>query len=970
MANVKAAMAVASNQLGVEQTLTPEEFVHLDLDQTSMMAYLTQFKFLDRMPPESSPPAVEGPQVANTDTPLTAEGPEVAVTDLALFSEGPGVADPDTPPLSSEDSGADDTPPLSAEGPGVSGGTAGADKPFSIKGSVHSEAELTIAITSPKGSVVDFDKVPSPTGEPTYQYTPEVPGTYVIDVTYSGEHISGSPYIVTHTASFHPQNCSVDDTGLRRVCVGRTAKFTVDASKAGVGKLEVEVHNPNSAEVPVSIAAKDRGLYEVCFTTREVGEHWVFVSWGSEDVPSSPFTCKVIDPFSCVASGDGLSGGVLGHPSRFEVATAGAGPGKLSATVYGPSEPVDLTQQPKKNGTYSYTYTPQQSGSYIIEIKWEGFPVPGSPFTAHPSSEGTDGGCFVKKMHTGLTRVNKTVSVLVDSSAVPGSILNATVCGPTSEDECEVVKVEDGVYGVMFTPKAVGKYSVNILCNGTPIPDSPLHFSVNDPSKCKVDVYYGSFQVDTPITFQVSTSKAGEGELTATVKGPNSDQDCTITKGSNGKYNISFTPHIPETYVADLFFDGDPFLASPLEFHVCVKEERCVFEAIEREEEAPLGELVDYFLKKENEKEEDIIVTKPESNNGFYLLDDVHEFHMLAPGRKPEEFNVSAIGVKTRCIPSVTLVPTDDHTYTIQFMATERDDYTVEIMYEGTHVRGSPFTLKLRPAANADKVQAFDPVKPFKANGNPIQLLFDASQAGMGSLVANVISSEGKQLQTSMEETLPDMYRVTFVPTQSDQYSATIMWDGKPVKGSPFTVNYREQTAEPAISIGFEPDMIDGVKGQLAARCNGQNTGGVDLQVQQFETGHYQLSFDPPGKDLYRLEVYWFGKEIDGSPFEINLTDTPSSGEEHLVRSLTVEREGQSGVLSACVLGSKSGVVPINLSLSQNKERLQILFYDRLKETFDLFIFWNHQLLNGAPFKLDHNASVHATQPSDSLRLI
>ncbi len=905
LTRVQLAMGVANDQLEIEQTLSPEQFVHPNLDQTSMMAYLTQFMFRDMLLPVS--------------------------------------------------------PRLSAVGPGISGGTTGTDTPFSIKGEVSSETDLTITITSPEGSVVDFDKVPSPSGDTVFQYTPEIPGTYVIDVTYSGEHIPGSPYTVTHTPPSHAESCFVSGKGVGRVCIGEVATFTVDTSNASAGKLEVEVHDTKSEELPVNIEAKEGGLYEVGFTPQEVGEHWIFVSWGLEEIPESPFTCKVVNPSACVAVGDGLSEGVLGKPSSFEVSTEGAGPGKLSATVYGPSEPVDLTQQPNDNGTYSYRYSPEQPGSYIVEIKWEGFPIPGSPFTAHPSTDTVAGSCFVKEMRSELMRVNKPVSVLVDALSAPGASLHASVCGPASEDECEVVKVEEGVYGVMFIPRVVGEYTVSILCNGAPIPDSPLDFSINDPAKCKVDAYYGSFQVDTPIAFAVSTFEAGEGELKAVVKGPNGDQACSIEEDTEGKYSVTFTPHTPGTYSTDLFFDGDPFLASPLEFKVLVNEDRCVFEAVQQQEEAPLGKLVDLYLKKEQEgKEESIIVTKPDTIEGFCLLDTVHEFRMFAPGRKPEEFSVSAMGMKTHAVPTMTLIPTGENTYNIHFMAAQTDDYTVDITYGDTHVPGSPFTLKLRPPTDPDSVQAFDPVKPFKAKGNPIQLIFDTSKAGIGGLEAIVTTSADEQLQATKEEISPDLYRVTFVPMSSGRYTATILWDGKPIKGSPFAFNYQEQIIEPVVSVSFEPEMIQKVKGHLAARCVGQNVGQVELRVQQFETGHYQLSFDPPSKDLYRLEVYWFGKEVSGSPFKIDLTDapmTPAREDERIVQSLRIEEEdGRKGILSACVLGKRSGVVPIQVSLSLKKDRAQITFSDRLRDTFELFLFWNHRLLNGAPFKLDHNA--------------
>ena len=69
--------------------------------------------------------------------------------------------------------------------------------------------------------------------------------------------------------------------------------------------------------------------------------------------------------------------------------------------------------------------------------------------------------------------------------------------------------------------------------------------------------------------------------------------------------------------------------------------------------------------------------------------------------------------------------------------------------------------------------------------------------------------------------------------------------------------------------------------------------------------------------------------------------------------ALPIELPDRRGVLSACVVGERMGPVPIDLSLTQKKDRVRVVFKDRVRDSYDLFLFWNHRLLKGAPFKLE-----------------
>lgn len=72
--------------------------------------------------------------------------------------------------------------------------------------------------------------------------------------------------------------------------VGKGVTFLVETSQAGPGNLEVTV---NGGRVPTSAQAQGQHTYAISFTPREAQSHTVELRFNGQDVPGSPFTCKV-----------------------------------------------------------------------------------------------------------------------------------------------------------------------------------------------------------------------------------------------------------------------------------------------------------------------------------------------------------------------------------------------------------------------------------------------------------------------------------------------------------------------------------------------------------------------------------------------------------------------------------------------------------------------------------------------------
>ena len=880
----RAAMQVAHEQFQIKPFFSAEEFVSPDFDQLPVMVYLTAFRFIQEERRK--------------------------------------------------------LPYLSAIGSGITGTEIGGEAELTIEGEELDESIVKVRVVSPDLSEVKVQEVSNRSGTPAFQYHPTVPGTYTVEVKYSGEHVKGSPYKVKHLPSL---DSVTNGRGLHRACVGKESEFSVDISSFGEGVFNLRILDPDEQPLDVSMQKEeDTGIYNVTYTPLKAGDHKIDLEWdcnpdSDDDIVEdlfntleSSYTVSVFDVSKCVVTGTGLTQAMIGQLASFQIHTAAVGKGSLSAFLNGPGNP-ELHLVSIIDDVYSYEYMPTE-GDLQFDITWEMVPIVGSPFKVTPITNTPASQCVVTEKPTDPVQACTPVSIVVctpDESCK----LEGRLTGPRTDKECNVSTIEENTHALTVCPLEVGTYDLHITCGGVPIPGSPVEFHVSDPSKCWVVnpevLSTGSWQCGQQVLVRVSTALAGKGTLVGQVHGPSHSVVCETVMEEEGNQLVCFTPTETGEHTIDFLFNGTHFQEGTN--RITIKDDNL----------------------------EGIAITKPVSQTGYHHANKRLDIWISAPGRDEKLFTVDAKGAQTGEVPMCELVPTGEDTYSIQLTASQPDDYRIGVQYNGKKIPGSPFTLAIRMPPCPEKVESYDPVLPFRAGGDPIELLFNVKHAGVGTLTANVTDSTSDawfQL-VNIEKESQDLHRVSFVPPKSDFYTVTVNWSGQPVPGSPFKIDYKEQIVEPQVCIEFEPD--ERVPGVLSATAEGAISGQVATEVRQFKRGHYQLSFKPPNRELFNLRVFWFGQEIKGSPFKVDLTPYPPKTLPQGARvvSIPVTVMHQSGVLSAFATDSKSSLVsPLKLSFSTNKDFVNINFTDCKHDKYDLFVFWNQTLIQGSPFKIDLSA--------------
>ena len=859
---LQVAMDTAEKLLEIKPMLTAEQFINPDVDRLFVMIYITHFQH--------------------------AEHVEVKDT-VKVF------------------------------GTGITGGAVGDENSFVVQGGVtlaDPSKSVTVEVVGPDDNLVTVQEGSAPaTGASLYRYVPKLPGVYQVSVTADGKHLPGSPYLVPYTDVPQPEKCFVLEPGIDKAQVGKWSEYTVDCSTAGPGNLSVDIQSP-SGTVEHEIEPLPNNQFKVRFHPTVVGSYVVRTEWTGSPISNSPFTCQVSDPAKCIASGTGISGAKLGEPVEFTVSTVGTGPGSLEAVVYGPKgENVQLEVQQGDDKTV-YIYTPESYGSYLIDVKWDGFPIRGSPFRVKPVAAFNINNVIISQELPKKAKAGDKVSFCVNVKNAGHAPLSASTMGPSGKVEmCKVEETSDGIYIVEFVPQDAGEHQVTVNYGGTELIQSPLHLKVYDPDKVVVDVQsisQSTYKVNSKVEFVVDTSPAGNGIVTASAKGPRGFRDVSVSNLGDGKWKVMYNPDSSGMHLLDVYFNNDAVLAQPVVLNV--------------------------------DPPHDMAIAPPFTATGTYETEKSYEFTVVSPdGSTCADISVYAYGIKTNSLARTTVIHNPDGSASVQFEARYPDEYQLEITTAGKHIPGSPYSVLVGLPPRPNQVKCGDPVVPLK-QGRPIELTVDATEAGSGPLTAHVTGEKCGWVQANIEEISPAIFHISFMPPSSDRFTLNTFWAKEHIPGSPFTIAYSDVDVEHPCEVVFESDATE--PGFLTAAVVGKEFGPVRVDVVHFESSKYRLGIDPPQGDIYELKIMWNGEEVDGSPFELDLRQHGK------LKSALPVTPGGSGTLTASVRGRHVGDVPVEVSQLNNGDYL-LYFAHTKRDNYDLKTVWNGSEIRGSPFTID-----------------
>ncbi|XP_041096044.1 filamin-A-like [Polyodon spathula] len=882
--NAREAMQQADDWLGIPQVIAPEEIVDPNVDEHSVMTYLSQFPKAKLKPGAPLRPKLN-PKKAR------AYGPGIEPTGNVVMKRAQ----------------------------------------FTVETISAGMGEVLVYVEDPAGHREEAKVTANSDKNRTYSvyYIPKVTGSHKVTVLFAGLHISKSPFEVDvgmsqgDSSKVTAQGPGLEPSGN---IANKTTYFDIYTAGAGVGEVEVVIVDPNGKKDTVECRVEDKGnsSYRCTYKPTLEGTHTIYITFSGAQIPKSPFTVTVgqaCNPSLCRAKGRGLQpkGVRAKETADFRVYTKGAGTGELKVTIKGPKgieEPVK--QKDLGDGVYGYEYYPSTPGNYIVTITWGGQQIPRSPFEVKVGTEA--GSQKVRAWGPGLEGgvVGKSADFVVEAVGDDVGTLGFSVEGP-SQAKIECDDKGDGSCDVRYWPTEAGEYAVHVLCNNEDIQHSPFMAEITAaPAKDfypdKVKAYGPGLEktglaINKPTEFTVDAKQGGKAPLKVQLQdGEGKPVDVQVRDNGNGTYTCSYTPRKPLKHTVMVSWGGVNIPDSPFRMtigagthpnKVKVSGPGVAKTGLKAYEptyftvdcaEAGQGDVsigikcapgvvgpaeadIDFDIIRNDNDTFTVKYTPPGAGSYTIMVlfgdqavpmsplrikvDPSHDASKVkaeGPGLnrsgvelcKPTHFtvNTKAAGkakldvqfagpTKGEVVKDFEIINNHDNTHTVKYTPVQQGNTGVSVTYGGDHIPKSPFSVAVAPSLDLSKIKVAGLGDKMAVGKDQEFTVKSKGAGGQGKVASKITGPSGKAVPCKVEPGLsPDNSQVRFIPREPGPYQVELTYDGVPVPGSPFPVEAVAPTDPSKVRCsgpGLEHAKV-GETGKFSVDCT--NAGLAELTIE------------------------------------------------------------------------------------------------------------------------------------------
>uniref|UniRef100_A0A3Q4HHD8 Filamin B n=1 Tax=Neolamprologus brichardi TaxID=32507 RepID=A0A3Q4HHD8_NEOBR len=800
-----------------------------------------------------------------------------------------------------------DASKVRASGPGLTSGVpASFPVEFNIDAKDAGQGQLSVLITDQDGK----PKQPRihDNGDGTYRvsYVPDRAGRYTIVIKYGGDDIPASPYRVRATATGDASKC-VGPT----VAIGEELGLVVNAKGAGKGKVSCVVVQPDGTEVEAEVLENEDGTFDIFYTAPAPGNYVIYVRFGGENIPRSPFkvtvTSESYQPDGTSVNGSGFRPFDMVIPFAFRK-------GEITGEVLMPS---GKSAQPlitdNLDGTVTVQYSPTEAGLHEMHIKYNGTHIPGKrihscdistmirTLIVAPMHNISTVNCLAvdyfatdDNQRRSQVKLGSAADFSLDINETDLSLLSASIRSPSGRDEpCLLKRMANNHIGISFIPREVGEHQVSILKNGRHVANSPITIMVvqseiGDASRVKA---HGDGLVQgttfSNSSFIVDTREAGYGGLALSIEGP-SKVDIQTEDMEDGTCRVTYCPTEPGNYIVSIRFAEEHVPGSP--FTVRVTGEGRIRESITRRQKAAsvatVGSVCDLSLK----------------IPAIDMQDVTAEVTSPSGASQPAE-----------------LVATGNDAYCVRFVPTEMGVHSVSVKYRGVHVPGSPFQFTVGPLGEggAGKVRAGGPGLEGALAGEPAEFTIWTREAGAGGLSVAV---EGpSRAEISFDDRKDGSCGISYVAQEPGDYEVSVKFNDQHIPDSPYLVpvvapvnDARRLSVAGLQESGLKVNhpasfavRLNGAKGKMDAKVHSPSGALEKCVVTELERDKYAIRFIPRENGVHTIDVKFNGCHIPGSPFQVRVGEPGQTGEPGLVSAYGSGLErGTTGTQSEFIINN------------------------------------------------------------------
>ncbi|KAF1391122.1 hypothetical protein PFLUV_G00038600 [Perca fluviatilis] len=805
-------------------------------------------------------------------------------------------------------------------------------------------------------------------GDGTYlvSYTPDRTGRYTIVVKYGGDDIPASPYRVRATATGDASKCTVSGPGVGpTVSIGEELGLVVNAKAAGKGKVSCVVVQPDGSEVEAEVLENEDGTFDIFYTAPAPGNYVIYVRFGGENIPRSPFKVMATDEVPMMQEkrslqqqaslGAGFQPWVTSdgyEPMGSSVNGSGFRPfdmvipfsfrkGEITGEVLMPSgKSAQPVISDNLDGTVTVQYSPTEAGLHEMHIKYNGTHIPESPLQFYVNNASSPN---VTADGPGLSYgiANKTAMFTVFTEDASEGGLDLAIEGP-SKAEISCVDNKDGTCSVSYLPTLPGDYNILVKYNGKHIAGSPFTARITEDNQRRSQVKLGS-----AADFSLDINETDLSLLTASIMAPSRDEPCLLKRMANNHIGISFIPREVGEHRVSILKNGRHVANSPITIMVVQSE---------------IGDA------SQVKAHGDGLVQGTTFNNASFVVDT-----------REAGYGGLALSIEGPSKVDIQTEDLEDGTCAVTYCPTEPGNYIVSIRFAEQHVPGSPFTVRVTGEGRIrESITRRQKAASVSSVGSVCDLSLKIPAIDMHDVTAEVTSPSGARQPAELVAAGNDTYCVRFVPTEMGVHSVSVRYRGVHVPGSPFqfTVGPLGEGGAAKVRAGGPglEGALAGEPAEFSIWTREAGAGGLSIAVEG--PSRAEISFDDrkdgscgvsyiaqdPGD--YEISVKFNDQHIPDSPYLVPVV-APANDARRLTvaglqesglkvnhpASFAVRLNGAQGKMEAKV-HSPSGALEECVVTELEKDKYAIRFIPRENGVHTIDVKFNGSHIPGSPFQV------------------
>ncbi|KAI6171470.1 hypothetical protein M3Y97_01048000 [Aphelenchoides bicaudatus] len=791
--NTKKAMQAAEQCLGIGRLITPEELINPNVDEKSVMTFLSQFPRADA-PPKGRISGVDPEPVVNRDTHFLVEVEREGIEPIVRVVDSEGQE-------------------LQVQIKLLDGSGRRFDVSYTPKKvgkheitvhGAHEQARIKLGVFTvravPAPTLVDFKErvevgeqqkfrlvnlteknnaevlILDPRGNKlnnhnqkvgasiAYSFTPESIGLHSVNVFVDKRHIEGSPFAL----NAQPTMASNAVVWGRGVC-----------SKGP--RVGDQLPIPHDLLISSQQVADTPERKSFIYSPLGTGPHTVSITCNGQHLGQSPYKVDVAPKTNLAvrAVGPGLEGGVANEPAVFYVDTKGDA-NILEFSTEGPSQ-SEIQSVDNGDNTALVEYRPSKPGVYKVNVLNKGEHIKDSPFVIMIDPESTNKSqpkarIVTSESNSNDLRVGEPFDFFVESSKTPDikvydpdlSLVDRIRKTPTSKQSPDGLNRQK----VSFVPHKPGKYVICAAEDKVAIDDTPFSIEVSKAvDLAKLHVYGPGVGANVfsgqTTSFAIDARDVGCKKIDVDIVDPSGQLlDPEVSQESGQPISVSYTPNKTGPHKAKIYVDGEQAFdvnVDVSEFPTARKSSRTSSSDASSERAYPPKQLSQ--------------TVAGQDASLHLMLNDVDPKHLTARMQCPDGR-----------VESIPLKHAGGNHFTISFHPKQDGLHIIDVLHRGKPVEGSPFRIPVsllgRPKAHLAKAEGTG--LEFGQVGKKQSFIVYVGDAGGGELKASINGPSKAQITLTDYE--DGVCKAEYSTDEPGLYTISLLLDDAPISGSPFKV--------------------------------------------------------------------------------------------------------------------------------------------------------------------------------------